>query len=222
MMAEPRVLVVDDNPVVRSGLISLLEAAGIEVVAEADDGARAVDLTRRLKPDLVLLDVRMPVMDGVTAAKEISRTVPVMMVTYSEHPATIRAAIGGGAAGYLVYGTFSPQDLVAAVRDAVAGGSPLSPPAASALVGAMRRGRREAAGQERVTPRQAAFDLSSREREVMRLVAQGLPNSEIATRLFLVEKTVKNHLTHIYDKLGVTSRAAAVATWVGSAAGNEH
>jgi len=211
-MNAPRVVVADDNPVVRSGLVSLLESEGIHVVGEAGDGRQAMELAERMRPDLVLLDIRMPVVDGVSAAKVISKTTPVVMLTYADRPALVRAAIRSGAAGYLVHGTFTPHELTAAVRAAAAGGNPLSPAAAAALVGAVRR---DPSQDDRLPPHQARFGLSAREVDVMRLVAQGLPNSEISRRLFLAEKTVKNHLTHIYEKLGVTTRAAAVVTWMG-------
>jgi DNA-binding NarL/FixJ family response regulator len=206
------VVVADDNPVVRYGLVSLLESEGIQVVGEAGDGRHALELAERMRPDLVLLDVRMPVADGVTAAKAISRTTPVVMLTYADRPALVRAAIRAGAAGYLVHGTFTPQELAAAVRVAAGGGNPLSPVAAAALVSAVRR---DAGRQDQLPPHQARFGLSAREVEVMRLVALGLPNSEIGSRLFLAEKTVKNHLTHIYEKLATTTRAAAVVAWIG-------
>src|SRR6266508_276969 len=198
-MNAPRVVVADDNPVVRSGLVSLLESEGIHVVGEAGAGRQAMELAERMRPDLVLLDIRMPVVDGVSAAKVISKTTPVLMLTYADRPALVRAAIRGGAAGYLVHGTFTPHELTAAVRAAAAGGNPLSPAAAAALVGAVRR---DPSQDDRLPPHQARFGLSAREVDVMRLVAQGLPNSEISRRLFLAEKTVKNHLTHIYEKLG--------------------
>lgn len=209
-MDAPRIMVVDDNPVVRSGLVSLLESDGMRVVAEAGDGMQAVELAERTRPDLVLLDVRMPKLDGIAVAKKISRQALVIMVTYTDRPEVVRAAIGNGAAGYLVHGSFSATDLVTAVRDALAGANPLSPPAVSALMNAVQR-------RSPHTSRQGRFDLSAREAEVMDLIARGLSNAEIARRLVLAERTVKNHVGHIYTKLGVTTRAAAVARWVGVA-----
>ncbi|MDN3356891.1 response regulator transcription factor [Actinomadura sp. DC4] len=206
-----RVVVADDNAVVRSGLVSLLEAGGVEVVGEARDGERAVVLAERLRPHLVLLDVRMPLMDGVTAAREIARTTRVLMLTYTDTPETIRAAIGNGAAGYLVHGTFTPEELLEAVHEVARGANPLSPAAAAVLVGAVR--------DQATAPPQpsgARFGLSARETEVMELVARGCSNGTIAARLFLAEKTIKNHVNHIYAKLGVTTRAAAIALWLGS------
>jgi DNA-binding NarL/FixJ family response regulator len=206
-----RVVVADDNAVVRSGLVSLLEAGGVKVVGEASDGEKAIVLTESLRPDLVLLDVRMPLMDGVTAVRHIAKTTRVLMLTYTETPETIRAAIGNGAAGYLVHGTFTPEELLDAVHKAAAGANPLSPSAVTVLVGAVQN-------QTTAPPESpgSRFGLSARETEVMELVAQGYPNGAIAARLFLADKTIKNHVNHIYAKLGVTTRAAAIALWLGS------
>ncbi|TDD69420.1 response regulator [Actinomadura rubrisoli] len=226
----PRVLVVDDNVVVRSGLVSLLEAHGIEVVAEAGDGHHAVELAERLRPDVVLLDVRMPLMDGVAAAELISTTTRVLMLTYTDDPDVIRAALSKGATGYLVHGAFTADELIAAVYNTVRGAHPLSPAAVSALVGAVR-GETSAVPSLEEEPdgappvpfpppgsaRRDRFGLSAREAEVMRLIVQGASNREIAQRLFLAEKTVKNHVNRIYAKLGATSRAAAIARWIGTA-----
>jgi DNA-binding NarL/FixJ family response regulator len=222
----PRVLVVDDNLVVRSGLVSLLEASGIQVVGEAGDGRTAVDLAERLRPDLVLLDVQMPLLDGVAAAELLSRTTRVIMLTYTEDPGVVRAAIGNGAMGYLVHGSFTAEELTGAVHAAVAGTHPLSQVAVSALVGAVR----EHPAQDAVPPSAPAeqspardtgrFGLSAREAEVMELIVRGCSNSEIAGRLFLAEKTVKNHVNRIYAKLGVTSRGAAIAQWLGTSNGD--
>lgn len=137
-MTVPRVVVVDDNVVVRSGLASLVEASGAEVVGEAGDGRTAIELVDRLKPDLVLLDVQMPLMDGVAAAQVISGKTRVIMLTYTEDPKVVRAAISNGAVGYLVHGSFTPEELAAAVHGVVNGSNPLSPSAVSALVGAVQ------------------------------------------------------------------------------------
>ncbi|MEV0663669.1 response regulator [Actinomadura luteofluorescens] len=201
-----RVLVADDNPVVRSGLASLLGAAGITVVGEAADGERAVALTERLRPDLVLLDVRMPLLDGIGAAAPLARISRVLMLTYSDDPEIVREAVANGAAGYLVHGTYDQDGLVTAVHDVVGGGNPLSPAASAALVDAVRVAY---AGDpiER-------FGLSAREIAIVDLVARGLSNREIAGRLFLAEKTVKNHLNRVYPKIGVSSRSGAIALWL--------
>jgi DNA-binding NarL/FixJ family response regulator len=222
----PRVMVVDDNPVVRQGLVSLLEASGIEVVGEAGDGRLALELAERVRPDLVLLDVRMPRLDGVAAAEVLSRGTRVLMLTYTDDPEVVRAAIGNGAAGYLVHGTFTAEELTTAVSDALDGANPLSRAAVSALVGAVRQERGQRAASE--TPPSArhprppaGHGLSTREAEVMGLIVRGRSNGEIARQLFLAEKTVKNHVNRIYAKLGVTSRAAAIAQWIGTAGEQE-
>jgi DNA-binding NarL/FixJ family response regulator len=211
-----RVIVADDNAVVRSGLVSLLEAGGVEVAGEASDGEKAIALAERLRPDLVLLDVRMPLMDGVTAARRLAKTTRVLMLTYTDTPEIIRAAIGNGAAGYLVHGTFTPEELLNAVHQVARGANPLSPAAVAVLVGAV---------QDQATappqPAGARYGLSAREMEVMELVAKGYPNGTIAARLFLADKTIKNHVNHIYAKLGVTTRAAAIALWLGSGTARE-
>jgi DNA-binding NarL/FixJ family response regulator len=211
-----RVIVADDNAVVRSGLVSLLEAGGVEVVGEACDGEKAIALAERLRPDLVLLDVRMPLMDGVTATRRLAKTTRVLMLTYTDTPEIIRAAIGNGAAGYLVHGTFTPEELLGAVREVAGGANPLSPAAVTVLVGAVRD---QAAAPPQLPG--SRFGLSAREIEVMELVAQGYPNGTIAARLFLADKTIKNHVNHIYAKLGVTTRAAAIALWLGSGTARE-
>lgn len=216
-----RVLVVDDNPVVRSGLIALLESGGdIDVVGEAGDGGRAIELAQSLKPDLVMLDVRMPLVDGVEAVSKLSPLTRVLMLTYTDDPDVIRSAIRGGAVGYLVHGAFTPEELSAAVHGAVQGTSnPLSPVALSAVLQAVREAPSEPAQDPAVI--RASLGLSTREAEVMDLIAQGRSNSDIAQALFLSEKTVKNHINRLYAKLGVDSRGAAIACWLGTHGGDE-
>lgn len=211
-----RVLVVDDNPVVRSGLTALLEAGGeAEVVGQAGDGRQAIEMTERLKPDLVLLDVRMPLVDGVTAAQTLSKLTRVLMLTYTEDPEVIRSAVRNGASGYLVHGQFTADELAAAVRETAAGVSnPLSRIAVSALMAAVKEPVPSAGGR---AADQERFGLSAREAEVMDLIAQGRVNRQIAAELFLTEKTVKNHVNRIFAKLAVENRAAAIARWLGTA-----
>ncbi|WP_018655763.1 response regulator [Actinomadura flavalba] len=223
-MGAPRLLVVDDNVVVRSGLVSLLEAAGLEVVGVAGDGHSAILLARETRPDLVLLDVQMPLMGGIEALAVLSRATPVIMLTYTDDPRIVREAVGNGAIGYLVHGSFTPEELTAAVYDAVRGATPFSESAVTALVQAVRDEPRTppvpAPGRAREpVPSRAPrdrFGLSEREAEVMELIVRGHANGEIAGRLFLAEKTVKNHVNRIYTKLAVTSRAAAIAEWLGT------
>lgn len=214
-----RVLVADDNPIVRSGLVSLLEAGGeVEVVGEAENGRQAIDLADRHTPDLVLLDVRMPELDGVQAVATLSKTHTVVMLTYTEEPDIIREAIRNGASGYLVHGTFTTDQLSAFIRSAVDGANPLSPQAAAAVLDVVRGGTASNNSDEttRLAGRAAEAMLSKREIEVMEHISRGRSNGEIAGNLYLSEKTVKNHVNRIYAKLGVTSRAAAIARWMGT------
>lgn len=218
-----RVLVADDNPIVRSGLVSLLEAGGaVEVVGEAENGRHAIELATRHRPDLVLLDVRMPELDGVQAVSELSKGCPVVMLTYTDDPDVVREAIRGGASGYLVHGTFTAEELTGHVHAAIAGANPLSPPAATAVLDTVRGSgptTTEAPPTGLRPSRPTAAEdagLSARESELMDLITRGRTNDEIAKELFLSEKTVKNHVNRIYTKLGVTSRAAAIARWIGT------
>jgi DNA-binding NarL/FixJ family response regulator len=205
-----RVLLADDNPVIRSGLVSLLETDDrLEVVGEAATGEEAVRLVREHDPDVVLLDVRMPVMDGVAAAGEISPGTPVLMLTYTEDADTVKRAIRAGASGYLVHGRFTAEELVSAVLAVAEGQGVLSPAVAPVLLQAVRT-------EPVATDQTVLDDLTTREREVMTLVAAGVSNADIARRLFLAEKTVKNHLNRIYAKLGVTNRSEAMARWLGT------
>jgi DNA-binding NarL/FixJ family response regulator len=207
-----RVLIADDNAVVRVGVASLLEASGeVEVVGQAANGQEAVALAERRRPDVVLLDVRMPLLDGVAAAALLARGAKVLMLTYAQDAGIVADALRAGATGYLVHGHFEPEDLLGAVRATYAGEATLSPPAASAAVAALRAGPRP------TPPDHLAAGLSVREREVMELIARGLSNHDVAAELVLSDKTVKNHVNHIYAKLGVRTRAEAIAAWLGVA-----
>jgi DNA-binding NarL/FixJ family response regulator len=207
-MADPRpitVLIVDDHPVVRDGLRGMFNASpGFEVLGEAGDGVEAVRLAGELRPDVVLMDLRMPGGGGVAAIAEITgRGLPckvLVLTTYDTDSDTL-PAIEAGATGYLLKD--APRDeLFVAVRAAAEGRTVLSPAVASRLMDRVRRPK----------PATTGAPLSSREREVLSLVAKGTTNREIARLLFISEATVKTHLTHLYAKLGVSDRAAAVAT----------
>ncbi len=200
-MADITLLIVDDHPVVRNGLRSMFAAAaGFEVLAEAADRRAAVALAEELRPDVVLMDLRMPGGGGVEAITELTRrglpSKVLVLTTYDTDTDTI-PAIEAGATGYLLKDA-PRDDLFAAVRAAAEGRTVLSPAIASRLVSRVR----EPGGRT----------LSGRELEVLRLVARGTANREIAAELFISEATVKTHLTHIYAKLDVKDRAAAVAT----------
>lgn len=209
------VVVVDDNEVIRSGLRSVLDTCeGIRVIGEAGDGDEALVQVRALQPDVVLLDVRMPRRDGVAVAAEVSRSTKVLMLTYGDAPDVVRAALAAGVAGYLVHGTFRAEQLVSAVLAVAAGSSVFSQVATAVLREALTAPAAPAAPAAPVRPE---VGLSPRELEVMALIAAGLTNTEISRRCFLSEKTVKNHVNHIFAKLGVRARAEAVATWLGTA-----
>ncbi|MEV6790641.1 response regulator transcription factor [Streptomyces sp. NPDC051320] len=196
-------LIIDDHPVVRDGLRGMFaEAPGFEVLGEAADGGQGVELAEQLDPDVVLMDLRMPGGGGVAAIAELvrrgARARVLVLTTYDTDSDTL-PAIEAGATGYLLKD--APRDeLFTAVRAAAAGRTVLSPAVASRLVSRVR------------TPRPAGHDaLSTREREVLLLVSKGTSNRDIARELFISEATVKTHLTHIYGKLDVKDRAAAVA-----------
>ena len=194
-----RLLVVDDHPVVRDGLRGIFTAEpGFEVVGEARDGAEALALAPRLSPDVLLMDLRMPAMGGVETIARLRRTTPdvrVLVLTTFDTDQDVLPAIEAGATGYLLKDA-PREELVRAVRAAFRGEPVLSPAIAGRLMGRMRRPAPEA--------------LSDRELQVLRLVAGGATNREAAARLFISEATIKTHLLHIYGKLGVRDRAAAV------------
>jgi DNA-binding NarL/FixJ family response regulator len=192
-----RVLIVDDHPVVRDGLSGIFSGAeGFEVVGVAEDGAQGVARARRLDPDVVLMDLRMPRMDGVTAIRELAGgRARVLVLTTYDSDADVLPAIEAGATGYLLKDA-PREELYRAVRAAARGEAVLSPPIATRVMRAARSG---------------GPAISARELEVLELVARGATNREAAERLFISEATVKTHLLHVYSKLGVPDRASAVA-----------
>jgi DNA-binding NarL/FixJ family response regulator len=199
-----RVLIVDDHALIRRGLSDLLSAAeGIDVVGSIDDGLLAAALVTELEPDIVLMDMSMPGLDGIGATRAVLQAWPsakvIMLTSFSEN-ARILAALEAGAVGYLLKDT-EPEDVIRALRDAAEGGVPLSPKAARALL----PGNRPAGNP-------STDALSARERQVLSLVAVGLPNKSIARRLTISEKTVKAHLTRVFSVLGVSDRTSA-ALW---------
>jgi DNA-binding NarL/FixJ family response regulator len=207
-----RLLLVDDEAAVREGLVSILATdLDIHVVAEACNGREAVDLTLRHRPDVVLMDIRMPVLDGLAAAARIRERVPaqaiVVLTTFGELD-YVRAAIAMGLDGFLLK-TGDPNDLLAGIRDVARGGACLSPVITAAI---LADGRERA--QERATARAALAALPAQEQAVLRLVARGAPNAEIAASLHLSESTVKSYLSSSFDRLGVSNRVqAALIAW---------
>ncbi|GAA2857397.1 DNA-binding response regulator [Actinoplanes cyaneus] len=196
-----RILLVDDHPVVRMGLRGMLDAEpDLTVIGEASDGAEGAEIALRERPDIVLMDLRMPGGDGVEATGRIlaaDRDIKVMVLTTYESDRDILRAIEAGASGYLLKDA-SPAELADAVRAAARGETVLAPSVASTLVRQVR------------SPAPPA--LSARETEVLKLVAAGLTNAEIGRRLFISEATVKTHLLRVFNKLDVADRTAAVTT----------
>ncbi|WNF29245.1 response regulator transcription factor [Streptomyces sp. C11-1] len=255
-----RVVVADDNPVVRAGLGVLLSGrADIQVVAEAADGREAYEKTLEHRPDVVLLDVRMPGVDGISALPHLVGIAPVLMLTYSRESQIVHEALRLGAGGYLVHGEFTADQLVQAVRDTKDGRANFTVTAADALLAHMRHGTaphraplpeglgsaltatpppppsrpaepseglsqlQPVVGQSSVSggsvsaPNRQQYGLSSREVEVMDLIASGMSNQQIAATCFISEKTVKNHINRIFTKLHSATRSEAIAHWLGTA-----
>jgi DNA-binding NarL/FixJ family response regulator len=203
-----RVLIADDEPLVRAGIRAVLAAdPEFEVVAEAENGREAVELAVAHRPDVVLLDVMMPVLDGLAAAAELSRTVPdvgVLVLTTFSADEHIAAALAGGARGFLLK-TGDPRDLFAGIRAVAEGAAFLSPKVAHRVIQQVSGDRLASAARARGL----VDGLTAREREVLALVGAGLPNAEIARRLHVVEGTVKVFVTSILRRLGVANRVQA-------------
>ncbi|MFH8434165.1 response regulator [Streptomyces sp. NPDC018007] len=268
--ARLRVVVADDNPVVRAGLGVLLSGrADIQVVAEAADGREAYDKTLQHRPDVVLLDVRMPGVDGISALPHLVGIAPVLMLTYSRESEIVHEALRLGAGGYLVHGEFTADQLVQAVRDTKDGRASFTATATDALLAHMRQGtaprrgplpeslgsalstapapvpvsapapvnapsrslehaeslshlqpsvgQSSQSGGSADAPNRQQYRLSSREVEIMDLIASGMSNQQIAATCFISEKTVKNHINRIFTKLHSATRSEAIAHWLGTA-----
>lgn len=197
-----RVLIVDDHAIVRAGLSQLVGTAeDLDLVGEAVDGEQAVEMAARLRPDVVLMDLSMPGVDGVQATGRIiaanSAAHVLVLTSFSDQPRIVDV-LQAGAEGYLLKHS-EPEVILAGIREIVQGGSPLDPKAARVL---LTERRRPASGVK----------LTGREREVLRMVGDGNPNKVIARRLGISERTVKAHLTSIYQRIGVTDRTQA-ALW---------
>ena len=219
-----RTLVVDDHPIMRQGLTAMLTATpDFEVVGQASDGVEAVELAAELRPDLVLMDLRMPRLDGVAATEAVLRDVPtarVVVLTTYESDDAILGAVEAGASGYLLKAA-PEEELLAGLRSVVAGQVALAPSMAALLVGRARRtatqedastdvmGDRAIGGADGPSG-SGPTPLSPRETQVLVLVAEGCSNREVGLRLFVGEATVKTHLQHVFEKLGVGDRTRAV------------
>ena len=195
-----RLLIVDDHPVVRAGMVAMLsEEAGLEIVGEAANGAEALGLIPRLRPDVVLMDLRMPVMDGAEATARIigqPDAPQVLVLTTYDTDADIIRAVEAGARGYLLKDA-PPRQIAEAILRAARGETVLAPTVAAKLADRIRAGHEEP-------------ELTARETEVLALVAQGQTNAEVGRSLFIGEATVKTHLLRAFAKLGVNDRTAAV------------
>jgi DNA-binding NarL/FixJ family response regulator len=202
-----RLIIVDDHQIVRAGLQQLLETEpDLSVVASAGDGSRALALIAEHRPDLVLMDLSMPVMDGVEATWRVKAEFPdtriLVLSSYGDEDHVVRA-LEAGADGYLLKHS-DPEQLLRAIRDVLAGGAPLSAQVSRVLLESRRR--RPSAGSS------SGAELTDRETDVLHLVMQGLANKQIAIRLGIAERTVKAHLSNIFQRLDVTDRTSA-AMW---------
>jgi len=202
------VLIVDDNPIVRDALRGILAGdETLRVAGEAANGREALNLAQRLRPAVTLLDYRMPIADGLSVIGALQQHSAVLVLTSDDDPQIIAAMLHQGARGYLVHGEFEPRDLLRAVREVAGGRGWLSPIAASVAASMAR----EQSSRHRDVRTDAG--LTEREKDVLNLLCQGLSNASIARQLWLTEKTVKNHLNHVFAKLGVRSRTEAVVRW---------
>ncbi|TME38496.1 MAG: response regulator transcription factor [Chloroflexi bacterium] len=207
-----RVIIADDHELARLGLRTMLEPEpDLEVVGEAATGREAVELSRRLEPDLVLMDIRMPDVDGLVATRAIKEELPrvsILIVTLSEDPDYLLEALRVGAAGYVLKDA-SRREVVAAVRQVLSGESPLDPKLAAQLI---RRLAHQTPSKDQ--PAKHGDELTQRELDVLRLVAEGKTNAEIAQSLFVSVGTVKVHVERIINKLGVSDRTQAAVRGV--------
>jgi DNA-binding NarL/FixJ family response regulator len=203
-----RVLVVDDDSLMRAGLRAVFSSDDqIEVVGEAGDGRAAIDSAKRLNPDVILMDVRMPEMDGITATREVLQTTPearVVIVTTFEEDDYVFGALAAGASGFLLKRT-GPEELIDAIKTVAAGDALLSPSVTRRVIERMARETPLAEPDEN-----RLGELTAREREVLELLAAGLTNAEIAERLVIEESTVKTHVKRVLMKLDLRDRVQAV------------
>ena len=205
-LGDVRVLVVDDHDLFRTGLLNLLRENGVHVVGEAENGHMALRLVRELAPDVVVMDLNMPGMSGIEATRQIASAAPltrVLVLSISESDGDVMEAVMAGACGYLVKDS-SIQQLIAGIRAAADGESLISPQIAAKVLQALRATTPAGEGAARIRS-----DLSDRELEVLKLIANGKDNAEIARDLHISPKTVKNHISNILMKLQIENRIQA-------------
>ena len=206
-----RLVLADDHRMLREGLRRSLEGEGFDVLGEAADGAAAVQLAEELRPDVVLMDVSMPILDGVEATRQVRRVAPdvqvVILTMHADQEVLVRA-VRAGASGYLVKDC-STEEVVQTVRQAAAGETTISPDLATAM---LAEAQHVAGGEQTPAPGDGAAEpvISKREEEVLQLIAEGASTTEVATKLFISVKTVKNHLASVYQKLDSRDRTQAV------------
>jgi DNA-binding NarL/FixJ family response regulator len=199
-----RLMLADDHRMLREGLGRSMREQGFDIVGEAGDGAEAVQMAMRLRPDVILMDVTMPEMDGVEACRAIRKDLAgtqVVMLTMHADQEVLASAIRAGASGYLVKDC-STEEIAAAVRMAASGETALSPQLAASMLNEVRKWDKAAAEEERI--------VTKREEEVLQLIADGCSTPEVAAKLYISQKTVKNHLASIYQKLDARDRTQAV------------
>ncbi|MCL2149647.1 MAG: response regulator transcription factor [Dehalococcoidia bacterium] len=204
-MKQIQVFIVDDNFVARRGLCSTLSAqVGITIAGESSTGTEALRTIKQIGADVVLMDIRMSGMDGIKTTSELKRLMPeiqILVLTVVDDPIVLAHALNAGAAGYLVYGHFTPESLVTAVMATGAGASICTPPLEELFPGTTI---------DQWSGIAVAHQLTAREDEIWKMIATGCDNREIARTLNIEEKTVKNHINNIYSKLGIASRQQAV------------
>jgi len=200
-----RLMLADDHRMLREGLGRSMREQGFDVVGEASDGAEAVSMAQRLRPDVILMDVTMPEMDGVEACRQVRADLPatqVVMLTMHADQEVLASAIRAGASGYLVKDC-STEEIASAVRMAASGETALSPQLAASMLNEVRKWDKAAAAEEERV-------VTKREEEVLQLIADGCSTPEVAAKLYISQKTVKNHLASIYQKLDARDRTQAV------------
>lgn len=205
-----RLLVVDDHTLFREGLSALLSTIeDIEIIGEATTGEEAESLANSLQPDVILMDINMPGMKGVEATRQILKTSPaigIIMVTMLEDDASIFSAMRAGARGYVLKGA-QHQELLQTIRAVAEGQALFGPPIATRIMGFFND---QGAKIKSVLPEEVFPDLTPRELEVLELIAEGANNTQIAEKLVISDKTVRNHITNVFSKLQVADRAAAI------------